>query len=156
MTQRIRLPEADDKKERDEIKFTKTEFELRLPFIIYADFESVLHKQDSCEPSSLKSFTTQHQHRMPCGSWISDGWYFELRQVNIEDDAAESFWSRSKLQQPSVDNIWSIKPDQKPHDHDHLMREYRSPAHNLNYSIDQRKVKTPCIIHNLKGIVSML
>ena len=33
--------------------------------------------------------------------------------------------------------------------------EYRGPVHNtcnLNYHIDPKKVKTPCIIHNLKGI----
>ena len=75
--QRIKLPEADDKKGRDKVKFTKTEYQLCLPFVICADFESVLHKEDSCEPSSSKSFTTQYQHHVPCGSCIymkcSDG-----------------------------------------------------------------------------------
>ena len=42
--QRIKLPEADDKKGRDKIKFTKTEYQLRLPFVIDTDFESVLCK----------------------------------------------------------------------------------------------------------------
>ena len=43
--------------------------------------------------------------------------------------------------------------------HDYLTGEFRRPAHNacnLNYRIDPKKVKIPCIIHNLKGIVSML
>ena len=65
--QRIKLPEADDKKGHDKIKFTKTEYQLRLPFAIYADFESVFHKQDSCEPSSSKSFTTKYQHHVTSG-----------------------------------------------------------------------------------------
>ena len=47
----MKLPEADNKKGQDKVKFTKTEYQLRLPFVIYADFESVLHKQDSSEPS---------------------------------------------------------------------------------------------------------
>ena len=93
--QRIKLPEADDKKGRDKVKFTKTEYQLRLPFVIYAGFESVLGKQDSCEPSLSKSFTTQYQHHVPCGSCIyvkcSDGRYFEPPQVNIGKDAAEKF-----------------------------------------------------------------
>ena len=93
--QRIKLPEADNKKGRDKVKFTKTEYQLRLPFVIYADFESVLCKQDSCEPSSSKSFTTQYQQHVPCGSYIyvkcKDGRYFEAPQVNIRDDAAEKF-----------------------------------------------------------------
>ena len=42
--QRIKLPEADNKKGRDKINFIKTEYQLRLLFVIYADFESVLRK----------------------------------------------------------------------------------------------------------------
>ena len=62
--QRIKFPEPDDKKGRDKVKFTKTEYQLRLPFLIYADFESVLRKQNSCDPSSAKSFSTQCQHHV--------------------------------------------------------------------------------------------
>ena len=91
----IKVPEADDKNRRDKVKFTKTEYQLRLSFVIYADFESVLRKQDSYEPSSSKSFTTQYKHHVPCGSYIyvkcGDGRYFERAQVNIGDDAAEKF-----------------------------------------------------------------
>ena len=68
--QRIKIPEADDKMGHHKIKFTKTEYQLHLPFVIYVDFESVLRKQDSCEPLSSKSFTTQYQHHIPCGSCI--------------------------------------------------------------------------------------
>ena len=57
-THRIKLPEADDKKVLEKVKFTKTEYKLRLSFVIYVDFESVLYKQDSCKPSSSKYFTT--------------------------------------------------------------------------------------------------
>ena len=52
-----------------------------------------------------------------------------------------------------------MSEDKKVSNHDHLRGEYRGPAHNacnLNYCIDPKKVKIPCIIHNLKGIVSML
>ena len=97
--QKIKLPEADDKKGRDKVKFTKTEYQLRLPFVIHVDFENVLHKQDSCEPSPSKSFTTQYQHHVQCGSYIyvkcSDGRYFEAPQVNMGEDAAERFLDRS-------------------------------------------------------------
>ena len=54
----IKVPEADDKKGRHKVKFAKTKYQLRLPFVIYVDFESVLRKQDLCEPSSSKPFTT--------------------------------------------------------------------------------------------------
>ena len=76
-TERIKFPETDSKKERDKVKFTKTESQLLLPFAIYVDFESILCKQDSCEPSSSNSLTTHYQHHVPYGSCIylkySDG-----------------------------------------------------------------------------------
>ena len=76
-TQRFKLKEADKKKVRDKIKFTKTEYQLCLPFVIYTDFEGVLPKEDSCQLSSSRSFTIQYQHHVPCGSCIyvkcSDG-----------------------------------------------------------------------------------
>ena len=93
--QRIKLPETDDKKGRDKVKFTKTEYQLHLPFVIYADFDSVLPKQDSCESSSSNSFITQYQQHIPCGSCIymkcSVRQYFAPPQVNIGDDAAAKF-----------------------------------------------------------------
>ena len=56
-------------------------------------------------------------------------------------------------------SIWA-KPfksaDKKFCDHDDLRDEYRGPAHNtcnLNYCIDPKKLKIPCIIHKLKGIM---
>ena len=44
--QRIKLPEADNKKVRNKVKFIKTEHQLRLYFVIYTDFERLLSKQD--------------------------------------------------------------------------------------------------------------
>ena len=93
--QRIKLPEANDKKRCDKVKFTKTEYQLRLLFVIYTDFESILRKQDSCEPSPSKSFTTKYQQHVPCGSCIymkcSDRRYFEPPQLNRGDDKADKF-----------------------------------------------------------------
>ena len=68
--QRVKLLEADNTKGGDKVKFTKPEYQLRLPFIIHVDFKSILCKQDSCEPSSSKSFTTQYQQHLPRGGCI--------------------------------------------------------------------------------------
>ena len=93
--QQRKLPESDDKRGRDKVKFAKTEYQLRLPFLNYTDFKSVLRKQNWCMSSSSKSFTTQYQQHVPCGSCIyvkcSDGQYLEALQVNLGDDAAEKF-----------------------------------------------------------------
>ena len=95
--QRIKLLEADNTKGGDKVKFTKPEYQLRLPFIIHVDFKSILCKQDSCEPSSSKSLppntrtlTTWRLHLREC----SDGQYFEAPQVNIGHDVTERFFNQ--------------------------------------------------------------
>ena len=169
--------------------FIKKEYQLRLLFVIYADLESVLHKQHLCEPLSSKSFTTQYQNHIPCGSCIymkcSDGEYFGPPQVNIRDDATEKFSDRvlataticrqhlankiamkrlTQEQCRECNNATNFpictKPfksaDKNVRNHDHFTGEYRCSAHNacnLNYHIDPKKVKIPCIIHNLKGML---
>ena len=49
--QKIKFPEAGDKKGRNKVKYTKN-CQLRLPVVIYKDFEGALCKQDEYESSS--------------------------------------------------------------------------------------------------------
>ena len=68
VAQKIKLPEADNKKGYKK-KWINTVHRLRLPFVIYADFKSVLRKQDLLEPSSSKSFTSQYQLHLREMQW---------------------------------------------------------------------------------------
>jgi len=38
-----------------------------LPFIIYADFEAITEKIDTCQPPNEKSYTTTYQSHRACG-----------------------------------------------------------------------------------------
>ena len=49
--QKIKFPEAGDKKGRNKVKYMKN-CQLRLPVVIYKDFEGALCKQDAYESSS--------------------------------------------------------------------------------------------------------
>ena len=74
---KIKFLEAVNKKGRDKVKFVKTEYQLRLSFVIYADIESVLYKQDSWSHRSQSqpippTNTNQYQHHVQCESWILD------------------------------------------------------------------------------------
>ena len=71
---RMKLPKTDDKKGRHKIKFAKNECQLRLPFVIYADFESVVRKQDSCVPSSSK-----FHHPIPTSRTIWELHLYEMQ-----------------------------------------------------------------------------
>ena len=113
----------------------------------------------------------------------SDERYFEPPHVNMGDDVAERFldqvqaaatvcrqqlankipmkrlfqekWRKYK----NVTNcLICAKPfkstDKKVYCHDHLTGEYRGPAHNARSELElPQKVKVPCIIHHLKGIL---
>ena len=93
--QRVKLPEKNDKKGRDKVKFTKTEYQLRLPFVIYADFESILLKHDVCKNNSEKSWTLKYQTHEACGYGLytvcSDKRFYRAPEVYHGADSAEKF-----------------------------------------------------------------
>ena len=49
------------------INFNNHNCFIRVPFAIYADFESLTEPIDTCKPRSDKSFTNQYQKHKPCG-----------------------------------------------------------------------------------------
>jgi len=60
-TQAIDLPAPGSK-----IFFTNHHRIQAVPFVIYADFEALTEKVDSCQPSDEKSFTTPYQKHRAC------------------------------------------------------------------------------------------
>ena len=61
--QKIKMPTDKDKW----LKFKNYEKQLSSPFVIYADFECVLPKVQSCNPNPEKSSTTPVEKHVPCG-----------------------------------------------------------------------------------------
>ena len=41
--------------------------QLSVPFVIYADFEAITEKVDSCQPNNEKSYTEAYQNHKDCG-----------------------------------------------------------------------------------------
>jgi len=64
----------------NKMSFTNHHKQMKVPYVIYADFECVLEKIASCEPSQDASFTVKTEGHAPCGfSYIavrSDGKLF--------------------------------------------------------------------------------
>ena len=62
------------------MEFKNFHKQMKVPYVIYADFECVLEKIDGCEPSPKESFTVKTERHEPCGfSYIavrSDGKLF--------------------------------------------------------------------------------
>jgi len=58
--QKIYLPEPGTK-----LKFTNYNRLMRVPFIVYADFESFIKPIDTCQPNSSESYTNKYQKHTP-------------------------------------------------------------------------------------------
>ena len=41
--------------------------QMKLPYVVYTDFECILKKMQGCEPSPEKSFTVKTEKHEPCG-----------------------------------------------------------------------------------------
>ncbi|XP_028414926.1 uncharacterized protein LOC114538015 [Dendronephthya gigantea] len=61
--QRIELPNEDNA----QLSFKDYHKQLKVPFAIYADFESLTTKINSVKQNPEKSFTEKYQHHQPCG-----------------------------------------------------------------------------------------
>jgi hypothetical protein len=62
--QRVSFPKSEDKQW---VKFTSIHKQLKVPFVIYADFESFVRPIDSCTPNPAKSSTTLYEKHEACG-----------------------------------------------------------------------------------------
>ena len=61
-TQRIEMPQPGSK-----VFFNNYQNQLPVPFVIYADFEALTRKIDSCSPRGDKSYTQAYQKHEACG-----------------------------------------------------------------------------------------
>lgn len=57
-------------KEGTKLSFKNYNNSLRVPFVIYADFECMTENISSCQPAENKSYTQQYQLHEPSGSAI--------------------------------------------------------------------------------------
>ena len=61
-TQRIEMPQPGSK-----VFFYQHQKQLPVPFVVYADFEAITEKIDSCSPPESKSYTQAYQKHKPSG-----------------------------------------------------------------------------------------
>ena len=72
------------------IKFNKTlrynygEKSLRTPFVIYADLEYLLLKQQSCQKNPNESYTERKAFHKPCGYALNLDSLFDSKQNKME------------------------------------------------------------------------
>ena len=104
--QAIKMPEKGDK-----VYFKNHHKQLPVPFVIYADFEAITEKVDSCQPNNDKSYTEAYQNHKDCGYGYKVVCYYNdqyTKQVQIyrgenavykfmENMLEEVNWCKSKI-----------------------------------------------------------
>ena len=55
------------KEEQKNMTFTNYHKQMKVSYVVYADFECVLRKIDTCEPDNKRSFTVKTEKHEPCG-----------------------------------------------------------------------------------------
>ena len=104
--QAIKMPEKGDK-----VYFKNHHKQLSVPFVIYADFEAITEKVDSCQPNNDKSYTEAYQNHKDCGYGYKvvccyDDKYSKQVQIYRGENAVYKFmenmleevnWCKSKM-----------------------------------------------------------
>ena len=104
--QAIKMPEKGEK-----VYFKNHHKQLSVPFVIYADFEAITEKVDSCLPNNEKSYTEAYQKHTDCGYGYKvvccyDGKYSKPVQIHRGENAVHKFmenmleevsWCKSKM-----------------------------------------------------------
>ena len=89
--QRVRMPEVYEEKSY----FTKIECQERLPFIIYADFESILEFSNVQDRDISKPWTERYETHIPCSFGMhtvsSDKRFYSPPKICFVEDSAERF-----------------------------------------------------------------
>ena len=105
------------------LKFINHRRKLRAPMVIYADYEAILEKEQSCQPNADSSFTTCKQRHIPssfgiyqvnCCCQPSDGNQMEpeiYRDKDCTEKFLESIIARAKEHQERLNNPKTAQTD---------------------------------------------
>ena len=180
--QKIKLPDE----EHNILQYKDVQKQLKVPFVIYADFESILVPchQDNLDPNVSSTIKTQ-QHK-PCGfcytivSTVEN--YCKPPVVYRGEDCVDKFLECLLADEQVISEVLKhvepmiISAEQEQdfqeaslchicneelgadrvRDHDHLTGLYRGSAHNQCNLNYKFTGKIPIVLHNLRGYDSHL
>ena len=142
--QKIKLPDENNKW----LTFTNYHQQLKVPFIIYADFESILEKKDYCLPNPSHSSLTAINIQVPCGyGYITVGYngeFFKPPVVYRGPDAIHHFLERLLEEEDIIQNILSTVEPMIFDDDDKLLFESATVCHICEKPLNNDSVRDHC------------
>ncbi|KFM62998.1 hypothetical protein X975_13384, partial [Stegodyphus mimosarum] len=175
--QHVKMPEEGE----NILSFTNIQFQHRVPFIIYADFESLIVPMDSAQQCENISFTNKIAQHQPCGyAYVLIGPNSTVMKpvtVYRGDNAAEHFvQSLIQVKKELVGQLTHVAPmiftkkdehnflsatqcyicknalgKDRVRDHCHITGQYRGALHSVCNLQYKLKKCIPVIFHNLKN-----
>ena len=83
------------------LKFKNFRYSERAPFVIYADFESLIKPMDNCDPDPNKSYTKKYQKHKPSG--------FSYYIISLYESVFKSVkrtYTRTKKEDPNAEDVF--------------------------------------------------
>lgn len=110
--QKLSFPKSEEKQW---VQFNSIQKQLKVPFVIYADFESFIKPIHSCDPDPTKSSTTRYQKQEPAGfSYLVKCANDELSkpaQIYRSSNVIDTFFKRLMEEEEHICDILSkVKP----------------------------------------------
>ncbi|GFR01289.1 gastrula zinc finger protein XlCGF57.1 [Trichonephila clavata] len=167
--------------DRNILQFQKIEFQHKVPFIIYADFESIIIPYHSVQPKNQSAYTEKIARHEPCGyAYVvidANGKMLKPITVYRGPDAAIHFINNLIKEKdqitPMITTIMpmNLSPEEeeqfnsetrcylckhllendKVRDHCHLSGRYRGAAHNYCNLKYKMRKMIPVVFHNLRN-----
>ena len=147
------------------ISFNNFSRHMRIPFIVYTDFESFIKPIDTCEPNPEelhKAVSEAHPSSFCCYIKCFDDEVFSQNPVTYTAESDdEDVGKEEQTGFEDATTCWIChggfdENDKKVRDHGHFSGKYRGAAHN-KCNLQYKKPKfIPIVFHNLSGYDSHL
>ena len=135
------------------LKFKKFNKSMRVPFVVYADFECFTEKIQTCYPDESRSFTNQYQHHKPSGfCYLIKCFDDELMKPklvqytaeSVNEDISKKFIDSIEYEIRSIYKEFKFKKKIKMTRKDEIVFQNAEICHICDQKLDNDKVRDHC------------